>query len=448
MKRTIYLSLLAGCLALLGACESSEYDLDKLVPEKYHKIMYVSSSGVQKITLFNTDEDEIYTFSVIKSGSDPTLTASVDINLMTQEEVDEKYGKLAGIAYKVVPSDVYSLDINKLDFSSSDRYKKVNVSLNPKKVLALLESNREAVWVLPLRATSETDSVNTLKNELILTLVDVVMPTVGFKTPGLNLTEYTTGKVPAIENNISFTLDTKKNNWDIACLFEVDEAYVSSYNEANRTSFQVLPPNLYSFTDQVSLATPSIEEKLKITVQGDQLPTGDYMLPIQLKSISKFEIDQKKALYLMAVRIMSPKLDRANWTAEANTEEKAKEGTNGFAKCVLDGSDDSFWHSEWSGPTKPALPHWLIIDTQAKHTFTQFSLVRRNDSNYTKAGKFYVSSDKQSWTEVGSFFMKEENGEQIYSVTPTTGRYYKIEMTESRNGDKCNTLAEVYAYGL
>ena len=39
--------LLAGSLLLLGACDESKYDLDSLVPEQYHKILYVNNSGKQ-----------------------------------------------------------------------------------------------------------------------------------------------------------------------------------------------------------------------------------------------------------------------------------------------------------------------------------------------------------------------------------------------------------------
>ena len=73
--------LLMGGLVLLGACSESKYDLDQLVPEEYHRIMYVNNSGKQEVTLYDTDEDNKYTFSVIKSGSDPSLTASVKVKL-------------------------------------------------------------------------------------------------------------------------------------------------------------------------------------------------------------------------------------------------------------------------------------------------------------------------------------------------------------------------------
>lgn len=57
---------------LLSACNNSKYDLENLVPQEYHKILYVNNSGKQEMTLYDTGEDYTYTLSVIKTGSDPT----------------------------------------------------------------------------------------------------------------------------------------------------------------------------------------------------------------------------------------------------------------------------------------------------------------------------------------------------------------------------------------
>lgn len=119
-----------GGLVLLGACSESKYDLDQLVPEEYHKILYVNNSGKQDLTLYDTDEDNKYTLSVVKSGSDPSLTASVKVSVLTQAELDEEYSEPEGTNYKLIGENCYSLDATTLDFSSADRYKLVNIFLN------------------------------------------------------------------------------------------------------------------------------------------------------------------------------------------------------------------------------------------------------------------------------------------------------------------------------
>ena len=447
MKKTTYLSLLAGCLITLGACEGSKYDLENQIPEKFHKILYLSISGKQDLTLYNTDEDNTYSFSLIKAGSDPTLSAKADITVMTQEEVDEQYSDLEGINYQVISPSAYSLDKSLLEFSAEDSYKLVNLSLKPREVMAAIASNPNAIWVLHLYVSSENDSINATKNQLFLQLKEVITPTIGFKDSYVNVKAYTYGLVSKISEKVPFKLDTN-NKWDIECEFVVDNEYITQYNNTNGTVFQILPENSYSFASSMPLPNGTTETTLLVEVKGSQLQPGDYMLPIRIKNVSQFEISSTNAIYPMAIRIMGEQLDRTEWTAEANTEELVGEVQNnsGPVECLLDGNLQTFWHSQWQNGSH-ALPHEVIIDVQKECTFTQFALVQREGSNYVKAGNFQVSSDKAHWETVGDFSMKQESGAQVFGVTPTKGRYFKILITESYNGNN-SALAEVYADGL
>ena len=121
--------LLTGGLVLLAACSESKYDIDQLVPEEYHKILYVNNSGKQEVTLYDTDADNLYTLSVIKSGSDPSLTAAANILVLTQVELDAKYSEPEAVNYRLIGADAYSLAASSIDFSSADRYKLVTISL-------------------------------------------------------------------------------------------------------------------------------------------------------------------------------------------------------------------------------------------------------------------------------------------------------------------------------
>ena len=66
---------------------------------------------------------------MIKSGSDPSLTASVKVNVLTQAELDKEYSEPEGTNYKLIGENCYSLDATTLDFSFADRYKLVNSNL-------------------------------------------------------------------------------------------------------------------------------------------------------------------------------------------------------------------------------------------------------------------------------------------------------------------------------
>lgn len=439
--------LLAGSLFLLGACDESKYDLDSLVPEKYHKILYVNNSGKQAVTLYDTGEDYQYTFSVFKSGSDPSLTASVDICVLTQEELDSQYGGPEATNYKLIGTGCYSMEATHLDFSADDRYKPVTVSLDPESIKSAIADDPEAVWVLPMQITSENDSINSEKDQLFLQITGVITPSLGFRSSGVSVKEYGYGS--AISENIAIGLDTD-NSWNIDCAFVVDDAYRVNYNTKNKTLFKTLPEGSYSFDEQMTLSAGTTNTELGVTIHASQLQPGDYMLPIRIATVSMFEISSGYAIYPLTIRILGPQLERTAWTIEANTQESSGEGAgNGVATCALDGNLSTYWHSSWQSGNH-ALPHELIIDAKESYTFTQFGLVQRQDPSYmdTGAGVFYVSDDKEHWTEVGKFTMEKIATTQNFTLeNPVEGRYFKVQITESNRG--LNTsLAEIYAYGL
>ena len=150
MKNIVYLSMLIGSLTSLGACSSSEYDLENQIPEQYNKILYLQTTGKQELTLYETGEDNIFKYAVVKTGSEPTLPATAEVKVLTQEELDEQYGQLEGVNYKILTENAYSLENTHMEFTSQDRYQMVTVSVKPDVVQANMNAFPTAVWVLPL----------------------------------------------------------------------------------------------------------------------------------------------------------------------------------------------------------------------------------------------------------------------------------------------------------
>lgn len=329
---------LAGCLILLSACNNSKYDLENLVPQEYHKILYVNNSGKQEMTLYDTGENYTYILSVIKSGSDPTQTANAQINILSQEEVDQLYSTPEAVNYKVLSEESFSLETADLVFTSEDHSKSVNVSVNSTKVKELIESNPDAKWVLPLRVTSQTDSVNAEKNELFLQITGVVTPNIGFFVQNEEVKEFPFGEVPSITEEIEIGLDTE-NKWELSCELGVETAdFITEYNEENGTVFQAMPEGSYSFAESLSLPAGTTTSKVSVTIDGSKFTTpGDYILPVKIKSVSQFEVSATMNIYPVKIRIMAKELNRIGWTATANSEETTGEGSNGAANKVLDG---------------------------------------------------------------------------------------------------------------
>lgn len=89
-------------------------------------------------------------------------------------------------------------------------------------------------------------------------------------------------------------------------------------------------------------------------------------------------------------------ISRTGWQASASTQETAAE--NAAASRALDGQNNTYWHSAWSGATVP-FPHEFIVDMGGPRAFYGFSYLPRQDgSNGRIRGyRFYCSEDGISW---------------------------------------------------
>ena len=154
-------------------------------------------------------------------------------------------------------------------------------------------------------------------------------------------------------------------------------------------------------------------------------------------------------VYPLVVRVIGTRFDRSGWSISANTQEPTGEGVgNGVATCLLDGDLSTFWHSQWSGGSQP-LPHEITVDMKKVVTLTNIGLIQRQHDSYRDVGggEFFVSSDGSTWTSVGTFSAQQVLEEQIFTVTPTQCRYFKVQITRS-NRDANSSLAELYGYGV
>lgn len=445
MKKYIYLSILTGTL-FLTACDGTDFEVTSQIPDRFHKILYLDTYGKQTQTLYNTDEPNRYMLSLIKAGSENTATAGADIIVSSQEEIDMDYSQLEGVNYKVISEDCYSIEPKHIELEAGDGYKQIAVLINAQAVKNCMNNDPSAHWVLPLRVVSETDSINANRNFLFLQLPEVITPSVGFTNTNPTMLNYTYGRVSTIEQNIPFRLDTE-NLWNIDCGFTIDESYVYDYNNQNSTNYAPVPTDKVTYSENVTLPAGSNSMNYTVNIEGGELIPGDYMLPIRIASVSQFEVSAND-LYPLAFRIIGREIDRTDWTIEATSEELTGEsnGANGHAVHAIDGNAGTFWHSKWAGGNDP-LPHRLTIDTKSEHTFTQIGLMRRENVNYVKGGYFEISNDKENWEKVGEFQMKNENGNQVFSITHTKGRYFRVTIDQSNNGSNA-CLAEIYAYGL
>lgn len=152
-------------------------------------------------------------------------------------------------------------------------------------------------------------------------------------------------------------------------------------------------------------------------------------------------------------------LDRSSWSVPYfSSEEPTGEGEgNGTAVCMLDGKDNTFWHSEWNAATAQ-LPHTLIFDMGNEHVLTELEVLRRTDGQvatktiqvfYTTATEDMNSEQLQqlNWQSLGTLNFSQTGNLEVMSIEQLSMRYFKFILPDSYRDGPFVSIAEVNAQG-
>ena len=195
---------------------------------------------------------------------------------------------------------------------------------------------------------------------------------------------------------------------------------------------------------EVSAVAVDVDKEFKlelIGLKGESITT---------KSI----IDRNRAFCTVNI-LSAPKLiDREDWTVvDCISQMAGPEGwpegkDNGGAINVIDGNDETFWHTNWN-TTDPATleaPHWVVYDMQRNVMPSEIELRRRhNNSGQLKEAKIFISDSSDGpWIEI--CHLKKDIVDDLTvkgAAKNIIGRYVRIE---SYNVDN-TTLAEFKIFG-
>ena len=436
----ILFSILFTCCIIAYSCEDNNKE-DHLS----QSMVYIVHNGVQEIIMFETGEPYRYNLSLYKSGAIKS-EATVKVNTLSEDELNE-YNTLNETSYKLITSECYTLDTYNISFTNDlkDVNRSINIDFDVTKVKALLTNSD--LYVLPIKIEDSSIEKNAEKSICIIH-PKTEEPILSFQKSGVFINEYNYGQISDLEFDIPISLSIDVNRWNIECEIIEDKNLIEEYNIKNGTEYIALPAGTYIFDKDIIMKENLKESTLSVKINGAKLDAGKFMLPIRLKSSSKFNINQTTSTHILAINIAAPLIDKKSWViADFNTQEAGGEGpVNGYADCIIDGKNDTFWHSQWQG-VMPDLPHYATIDMKEEYTIAQIDLVRRKDNTDTKAGEFWISNDNLKWIKAGEFIPSNTNSPQLYPITATKGRFIKIIITESNHPQQCTSLAEVLVHG-
>ncbi|MDR1224593.1 MAG: discoidin domain-containing protein [Tannerella sp.] len=149
----------------------------------------------------------------------------------------------------------------------------------------------------------------------------------------------------------------------------------------------------------------------------------------------------------ITVTLAPVKFNKSSWSVIDWSDEQADDG--GGAVTLINDNLGDFWHSHWQAPAAP-LPHWAIIDMGASKEIVKIDTYRRRGNTNTKSVRYYVSDDPDpdaaSWTKIAEGTFSSGDLLTLQVSESVTGRYLKIYLPDSNNGQN-TSVAEIDVFG-
>lgn len=393
-KKIIFASLVSVLLMTHTACEDGRSDY----LDDFNTILGFRNSGEIPLDIYSTGDDTEYRVVISKGGSELTATTEVNVGVMDEAALTI-YNAEQSTLYKGLPSACYELKGDtKLAFAASDMYKTVDVILKTELIKELPALKPGESYVLPLQLRNSTDSINSAIG-IAFIKPNVVIPTVFFSKSGYTQNFFSdNGPV-----KMNFTLPVEislPSNWEFSCGLTIDQALLDEYNTENECDYALLPPDSYTMSATVNFANDK-ESVKEATIEVDRtgLDYGNYVLPVRLSSCTKpqFAIDADKSTSLYAISYVpdASKLSKVNLTESMISIYPTWVNEGSIAE-MLDGMEDTYFHSAWgggpNGEALPPLPHWIQVELPKECTAVSIGYqVRHNNNNgapqqYTLAG--------------------------------------------------------------
>ncbi|MGN9912860.1 discoidin domain-containing protein [Phytohabitans sp. LJ34] len=125
-------------------------------------------------------------------------------------------------------------------------------------------------------------------------------------------------------------------------------------------------------------------------------------------------------------------------------------GTDGRAVNVLDGDKATFWHTRFSGATRPH-PHNIDLDLGATRTVSCVYVLPRQDVNRGRIARYevYTSMDGTAWIpRAAAGTWPNGNAERAACFRAKPARYVRLRALSAVDGQAWTTVAEINVAAL
>ncbi len=175
MKKIIFIAFLA---LFAYSCNTSEYDLENLIPENYKRVVSIKGAGTEAWKLFDVGIPLSTNITVLRSGGIPDLSASTKLVPISQEELT-----LFNESYIAVDPSFYTVP-SSIDFAAGERFKQIPLSVPYEKIQEIkeLEKTLEKGKVFCIAVKLETDGITSIDKDAyyVLRKVTVEDPKIDF----------------------------------------------------------------------------------------------------------------------------------------------------------------------------------------------------------------------------------------------------------------------------
>lgn len=443
MKKIIIQLFSLSLLLLSTACEDNR--MNYMVDDE----IYLLNPGFNETNIFNWG-DFTYNLYVIKGGKGQQ-GANVEFNV--DETLLVEYNTAHGTTYKLLPAEYYKVVNNKLSFGAEDYRNSFQINFSTEAIAQLQETSTDK-YVLPCQMKILNASIGMADSARMSSIISPVIkePFLQLQDIGLLSTACMLSPDGLDEQFVFSRVQTNYfNQWDLSYTLAIDPSLIETYNSEHNTSYRLLPENAYEF-DQSTWNIPAKrdDQYIKINIKknglipsADEYSFGDYVIPIRLASVSKYEVDKERSTLLYPVTFHPSEITRTGFAINECSSESPGEGYG--KEKAIDGDLATFWQNA-VGST---LPDTITMDMLRERTLMGLELSRPKDNTNTRKVSFEISTDSINYVSFTQFDFSGNNNTTMSMETnhPKKARFLRCIVTESNN-DNVVSIAEIKVKGL